>query len=184
MTTPTTLFFDVLDTPLGTMRLLSDGEHVVRIDYDNVKNLDETLYKWTQKHFGEVTFVKDPKAVDKAKEELVAYFSDEKEEFTFPYLLYGTPFQEQVWRALVDTIPLGETKTYKNIAEIIGKPKAVRAVGGAVNKNPLSIVVPCHRVIGTNGKMVGYNGGIEKKEYLLSFEAKDHTKIHQPELNI
>jgi len=84
--------------------------------------------------------------------------------------LYGTPFQKQVWEALMDTIPYGKTRTYKEIAVEIGKEKAVRAVGGAVNKNPISIIVPCHRVIGSNGKMVGYNGGISIKEYLLEME--------------
>ena len=81
----------------------------------------------------------------------------------------GTVFQQQVWKALCD-IPYGETRSYKQIAEAIGNPKAVRAVGMANNRNPLIIVVPCHRVVGANGKLVGYAAGIEKKEFLLKLE--------------
>ena len=81
----------------------------------------------------------------------------------------GTDFQIRVWQALCD-IPYGETRSYKQIAKAIGKPKAVRAVGMANNRNPLLIVVPCHRVIGANGKLVGYGAGIEKKEFLLRLE--------------
>ena len=81
----------------------------------------------------------------------------------------GTVFQQQVWKVLCD-IPYGETRSYKQIAEAIGNPKAVRAVGMANNRNPLLIVVPCHRVIGANGKLVGYGAGIEKKEFLLKLE--------------
>src|SRR5699024_8165877 len=95
-----------------------------------------------------------------------------RQAFSVPMKLYGTPFQKEVWHALMDTIPFGKTSTYKGIAQAIGKEKAVRAVGGAVNKNPISIIVPCHRVIGSNGKMVGYNGGLDKKEYLLALEGR------------
>ena len=81
----------------------------------------------------------------------------------------GTAFQQNVWRALLE-IPYGETRSYKQIAEAIGNPKAVRAVGMANNRNPLLVVVPCHRVIGANGKLIGYAAGIEKKEFLLRLE--------------
>ena len=89
--------------------------------------------------------------------------------FDLPIHMEGTAFQQQVWTALCD-IPYGETRSYKQIAESIGNPKAVRAVGMANNRNPLLIVVPCHRVIGTDGKLVGYGAGIEKKEFLLRLE--------------
>ena len=92
-----------------------------------------------------------------------------RKEFDLPLLLKGTPFQKQVWEALLN-IPFGETRSYKQIAEAIGNPKAVRAVGMANNKNPLLIVVPCHRVIGANGKLVGYAVGLDKKEFLLKLE--------------
>ena len=89
--------------------------------------------------------------------------------FDLPLNPRGTVFQQQVWKALYD-IPYGETRSYKQIAESIGNPKAVRAVGMANNRNPILIVVPCHRVIGANGKLVGYGAGIEKKEFLLKLE--------------
>ena len=87
----------------------------------------------------------------------------------------GTPFQKKVWNAL-QNIPYGETRTYKQIAEEIGNPKACRAVGMANNKNPMIIVVPCHRVIGANGKLVGYGGGLEMKRALLDLESKPLRK--------
>lgn len=83
----------------------------------------------------------------------------------------GTPFQQEVWDALL-TIPYGETRTYKQIAEQIGRPKAVRAVGQALNRNPLPILFPCHRVIGSGGKLVGFAGGLAEKQRLLEFEMK------------
>ncbi|MCA0979490.1 methylated-DNA--[protein]-cysteine S-methyltransferase [Exiguobacterium aestuarii] len=83
----------------------------------------------------------------------------------------GTPFQQEVWDALL-TIPYGETRTYKQIAEQIGRPKAVRAVGQALNRNPLPILFPCHRVIGSSGKLVGFAGGLSEKQRLLEFEMK------------
>lgn len=83
----------------------------------------------------------------------------------------GTPFQQEVWDALL-TIPYGETRTYKQIAEQIGRPKAVRAVGQALNRNPLPVLFPCHRVIGSSGKLVGFAGGLAEKQRLLEFEMK------------
>ena len=107
--------------------------------------------------------------IKEAFRQLSEYFSGNRKTFNLPLLLKGTDFQKQVWQALLK-IPFGETRSYKQIAEAIGNPKAVRAVGMANNKNPLLIVVPCHRVIGANGKLVGYAVGIDKKEYLLRLE--------------
>jgi O-6-methylguanine DNA methyltransferase len=100
---------------------------------------------------------------------LSEYLIGERKSFDLPLNPRGTVFQQQVWKALCD-IPYGETRSYKQIAEAIGNPKAVRAVGMANNRNPLLIVIPCHRVIGANGKLVGYGAGIEKKEFLLKLE--------------
>ena len=107
--------------------------------------------------------------IKEAFAQLSEYFSGKRKTFNLPLLLKGTDFQKQVWQALLK-IPFGETRSYKQIAEAIGNPKAVRAVGMANNKNPLLIVVPCHRVIGANGKLVGYAVGLDKKEYLLRLE--------------
>ncbi|MBY0121533.1 methylated-DNA--[protein]-cysteine S-methyltransferase [Bacillus sp. S/N-304-OC-R1] len=101
--------------------------------------------------------------------QLDEYFKGERYEFTFPYQFEGTDFQKSVWEALKD-IPYAETGSYKDIAVSIGNEKAVRAVGSANGKNKLSIVIPCHRIIGANGKLTGYAGGLERKEWLLQHE--------------
>lgn len=107
--------------------------------------------------------------IKEAHRQLTEYLKGERKSFDLPLLIKGTTFQQQVWKALLE-IPYGETRSYKQIAEAIGNPKAVRAVGMANNRNPLLIVVPCHRVIGANGKLVGYGAGIEMKEFLLRLE--------------
>ncbi len=107
--------------------------------------------------------------LQKAVIQLREYFAGERCEFDIPICGKGTEFQRKVWKALCD-IPYGETRTYGQIAAAVGKPKACRAVGGACNRNPIMIVVPCHRVIGGNGKLVGFGGGLAMKEKLLSLE--------------
>lgn len=101
--------------------------------------------------------------------QLDEYFVGTRRTFDFPYRLHGTPFQQKVWAALRD-IPYGETRSYKDIAEAIGRPKAFRAVGMANHANPIFIVIPCHRVIGASGSLVGYGGGLEMKKALLELE--------------
>lgn len=107
--------------------------------------------------------------VNEAIDQLKAYFAGERKTFSLPLHKTGTAFQQKVWAAL-QTIPYGKTSSYQRIAEQIGKPKASRAVGNANHHNPFPIVVPCHRVIGTSGSLGGYNGGIEKKQWLLNLE--------------
>ena len=107
--------------------------------------------------------------IKEAYRQLSEYLKGERKGFDLPLLIKGTTFQQQVWKALLE-IPYGETRSYKQIAMAIGNPKAVRAVGMANNRNPLLIVVPCHRVIGADGKLVGYGAGIENKEFLLRLE--------------
>ena len=106
--------------------------------------------------------------------QLDEYFAGMRKAFDFPYRLCGTPFQIKVWAALRD-IPYGETRSYKEIAEAIGHPKAFRAVGMANHANPIFIAIPCHRVIGASGSLVGYGGGLEMKKGLLELE-KAHAK--------
>ena len=108
--------------------------------------------------------------IKEANRQLSEYLKGERQMFYLPLNPRGTDFQKRVWRALCD-IPYGETQSYKQIAEAIGNPKAVRAVGMANNRNPITIVVPCHRVIGADGKLVGYGGGLEMKEFLLRLES-------------
>lgn len=109
---------------------------------------------------------------ERAYAQLTEYFEGTRKEFDLPLKLVGTEFQISVWNALLD-IPYGETRSYKDIAIAIGNPKACRAVGMANHNNPLWIVVPCHRVIGTNKKLVGYAGGVDMKERLLAMESEN-----------
>ena len=105
------------------------------------------------------------------KMQLDEYFRGERKAFDLPLAPKGTDFQKKVWNAL-QKIPYGETKTYGEIAAAVGNPKAARAVGMANNKNPIGIIIPCHRVVGADGKLVGYAGGMDKKEWLLQLERK------------
>lgn len=107
--------------------------------------------------------------MEKCRMQLDEYFSGKRKEFNLNLNPKGTAFQLKVWSAL-QTVPYGKTQTYGYIAKAINNPKAVRAVGGANNRNPISIIIPCHRIIGKNGKLVGYGGGLEVKEYLLNLE--------------
>ena len=107
--------------------------------------------------------------LEKTATQLQEYFAGDRREFDIPICGKGTDFQQKVWKALRE-IPFGETRTYGQIAAVIGQPKASRAVGGACNKNSIMIVVPCHRVIGANGKLMGFGGGLALKEYLLRLE--------------
>lgn len=115
---------------------------------------------------------KKTKLTDKVFNQIMEYFQGKRKSFDFKYELRGTEFQKKVWNALLE-IPYGETRSYQEIAEMIGNKKASRAVGMANNRNPITIVVPCHRVIGKNGKLVGYFGGVEMKESLINIEKKN-----------
>lgn len=157
----------IYDTVIGDLRIESNGKEVTRIEFQNENSgkesseLDDKNKKIMKKNY----------ATDLAYKELTEYFKGKRKEFTFPIAPKGTEFQKKVWNALIN-IPYGETKTYKEIAVDIGNEKACRAVGLANNRNPLPIVVPCHRVIGSNGKLVGYAGGLNIKEKLLEIEKK------------
>ena len=113
-----------------------------------------------------------------AAEQLEAYFAGKRTTFSLPLRPAGTAFQLAVWQALTE-IPYGETRSYGEIAAAVGNPKAARAVGMANNRNPISILIPCHRVIGSTGALVGYGGGLEKKLFLLELEkgAGKHGKL-------
>ncbi|MFG6116395.1 methylated-DNA--[protein]-cysteine S-methyltransferase [Halobacillus sp. MO56] len=164
------LYYDELETPLGPVTFVADKDGVCRIDYGSYQELATHHNNWARQYFLCPKFVQDDELLEPAKQEFQEYFLGTRHAFTFDYQLYGTPFQQKVWKALCEEIPYGETRSYKDIAKAIQSPKAIRAVGGAVNRNPLSIIIPCHRVIGTNGKLVGYNGGLEKKRKLLELE--------------
>jgi methylated-DNA-[protein]-cysteine S-methyltransferase len=113
---------------------------------------------------------RDDEAFAVVRGQLAEYFSGVRQDFDVPLELRGTDFQQQIWAEL-RRIPFGETTTYRRLAERIGNPNAVRAVGMANGRNPISIIVPCHRVIGANGKLTGYGGGLERKRFLLGLES-------------
>ena len=142
-----------LDTPVGRMYLSSDGENI------------------TELKFGSCGEELPDAVIMKAKIELEEYFAGRRKSFSVPIKPRGTDFQQKVWAALRD-IPYGETASYGEIAGQIGNPKACRAVGMANNRNPIAIIIPCHRVIGAGGALTGYAGGLDKKEFLLNFEAQ------------
>lgn len=146
--------FAIYDTPVGHYRIEEEDGAIISID----------------NHPGPVDRLNATDLLEEAGRQLAEYFAGNRHEFTIPYRMKGTLFQEKVWKAL-SQIPYGQTKTYKEIAEIVGNPKGYRAVGMANNKNKLAIVIPCHRVIGTSGKLVGYAGGEAIKEYLLRLES-------------
>lgn len=136
----------------------------------------------TETHLVNIQFTQPQKALLQTTEllsmatiQLDEYFQGKRTTFSLPFKLTGTPFQLAVWKEL-QNIPYGKTTSYKEIAQKINKPKAYRAVGMANNKNPLPIIIPCHRVIGSNGKLIGYAGGLKLKNYLLELE-KSHTNF-------
>lgn len=136
----------------------------------------------TETHLISIQFTQPQKALLQTTEllsmatiQLDEYFQRKRTTFSLPFKLTGTPFQLAVWKEL-QNIPYGQTTSYKEIAQKINKPKAYRAVGMANNKNPLPIIIPCHRVIGSNGKLIGYAGGLKLKNYLLELE-KSHTNF-------
>lgn len=136
----------------------------------------------TETHLINIQFTQPQKALLQTTEllsmatiQLDEYFQGKRTTFSLPFKLTGTPFQLAVWKEL-QNIPYGQTTSYKEIAQKINKPKACRAVGMANNKNPLPIIIPCHRVIGSNGKLIGYAGGLKLKNYLLELE-KSHTNF-------
>jgi methylated-DNA-[protein]-cysteine S-methyltransferase len=111
--------------------------------------------------------------VDEAVRQVAEYFAGSRREFDVPFALSGTDFQRRVWQQLL-TVPYGQTATYQEVATALGNPKAVRAVGAANGRNPISIIVPCHRIVGSDGRLVGYGGDLWRKEWLLSHEGCPH----------
>jgi len=156
----------VMDTPVGPLTLVAtDG--VLSGLYMN-----EQRHRPLEETFG----LRDDTQSAEAIEQLKAYFTGELREFDVPLAMAGTEFQRRVWTEL-QRIPYGETTTYGELAERLGQPTASRAVGLANGKNPISIIVPCHRVVGASGSLTGYGGGLPRKRYLLSFEKGEQTLL-------
>ena len=150
--------YRMVDSPIGPLTLAGDGSTLT-----NLRMVEQTYEP------DRADWLLDDRAFPDAVEQLDAYFAGELQEFDQPLQLSGTEFQRRVWNAL-RTIPYGETRTYGEIAEQIGSPTAFRAVGLANGHNPIAVIVPCHRVIGANGSLTGFGGGLERKSALLELE--------------
>jgi methylated-DNA-[protein]-cysteine S-methyltransferase len=160
MTITASTHFATVDSPIGELLVIGDGEVVHGLKMNGDGDFDDRKAAMTR----------DQDAYAGALSQLTEYFAGEREEFDLPLDPQGTEFQLAVWRALTE-IPYGETRSYGQIAEAVGRPKAARAVGMANNKNPIAVIVPCHRVIGAGGALVGYAGGLERKTLLLELES-------------
>lgn len=149
----------LLESPVGLLTLVSNGRALVGVTFPD--------HSPAPKHTG------DPGSdavLEHATAELREWFAGQRQSFSVPVERAGTPFQMAIWEQL-DAIGWGETRTYGELAHAIGRPKASRAVGAAVGRNPLSIVVPCHRVLGASGRITGFAGGVDRKRWLLAHEA-------------
>lgn len=155
-----TLFYSRIDSPVGPLFLGVSERGLVRLEFDRGD------FPPKEHH---ADWKESAEAIRQYVRELEEYFAGQRREFTFPLDLRGTPFQVKCWRALLD-IPYGETRTYAEIARAVGRPKGFRAVGMANNRNPIAIVVPCHRVIASDGTLCGYGGGLDVKRRLLELE--------------
>jgi len=149
--------YSYLQTDIGTLRLVSDGQHITQIDFEN--QYERSNYEDTR----------GDDVLEQCANELQEYFLGKRQNFSVGLAASGTVFQHSVWNALRE-IPYGELRSYTDIATLIGNSAAVRAVGAANGRNPIPIIVPCHRVIGSNGKLTGFAGGLEAKALLLEIE--------------
>ncbi len=158
-----TLSYTMMPSPVGALKLVASDQGLAAIlwEYDKTNRVRLANLTESQDH---------PILLD-TKQQLSDYFAGKRQSFSVPLDFKGTDFQRSVWQALC-AIPFGETRSYSQIAQTIGNPKAVRAVGAANGRNPISIITPCHRVIGANGTLTGFAGGLKVKEFLLGLEKK------------
>ena len=147
------MFYSTMESPIGTLYLIGTKDYLCQIKIHCPKEITR----------------QDLPLFQEAQRQLKEYFSGKRKVFQLPIFFQGTPFQEKVWRSLLN-IPYGTTKSYQEIAQEIGNEKAVRAVGGVVHRNPLPLILPCHRVIGKNGSLVGFGLGLSTKNWLLEHE--------------
>lgn len=165
----TTLLYTRISSPIGELLLVGDGDSLHRLHMLEAPKPVSISDRWRR----------EPGAFAQAERQLGEYFASQRTSFDLPLKMHGTPFQRGVWSALRE-IGYGETRSYGEIASRVGQPDAARAVGIANARNPISIIVPCHRVIGANGTLTGYGGGLERKRYLLDLE---HSAA-QPRLSV
>ncbi|NMB35253.1 MAG: methylated-DNA--[protein]-cysteine S-methyltransferase [Firmicutes bacterium] len=160
------------DSPLGQILMVEDGAAITHLYFivgDVTSSSD--LISTAKAAFPDAA-LKETALLKEADRQMQEYFSGKRKQFSLPLAPAGTAFQQRVWNALKD-IPYGQTRSYGQIARTLGNAKAGRAVGMANSKNPISIIIPCHRVIGADGKLVGYGGGLDRKAYLLALEKEN-----------
>ena len=157
--------FRLIDSPVGPLKLVARDAALVAVLWVPDRPGRVVL--------GTMDWSADDPVLDETERQLRCYFAGELRRFELPLAFAGTPFQRRVWQALL-TIPFGQTRSYRQLADQLGDPKAVRAVGAANGRNPISIIAPCHRVVGSRGELTGFAGGIEAKAWLLGHE-KGHA---------
>ncbi len=155
------LYYDTVPSSVGPLTIVVGDKGLVRVEFGNA----------LPRFSSAVELERSTERIQACHEQLQQYFAGERTEFTLPLDLRGTEFQLSCWRALLK-IPYGETRSYAEIARAIGRPRAFRAVGMANHDNPIAIIVPCHRVLGANGSLTGYGGGMETKQALLALERR------------
>lgn len=155
------MIYDVFPSPMGDILISSDGETITTFGFMGQKHQKAVPLDWLHQP--------DHSLIVLAKKQTDEYFSGKRKKFDLPLSPQGTSFQKSVWEALAK-IPYGQVISYATVARQIGNPKAVRAVGSAIGRNPIGIIIPCHRVIGSNKKLTGYAGGLDRKQSLLALE--------------
>src|ERR1700677_4990764 len=174
------IYISRIDTPVGKMRIGATDEGICLFDFQYRKSID-TIMKRIETLSGDKFTEGEHPHFKLLEQQIGEYFTGARKEFDLPLHLLGTPFQKSVWQGL-QPIPYGETRSYKQQSIFLGNEKAIRAVAGANGENGIAIIIPCHRVIGENGSLVGYGGGLQRKKWLLDHERKHSGKTGQAAL--
>lgn len=173
------IFIDKIATPLGSMFVGATDQGICLLEFTDRPTLEREL-KDLEKHLKTTIHTGQTQLTRQAKKEIEAYFQGTQKTFNVPIHAPGTLFQQAVWKALL-SVPYGQTASYQQQAQKLGKPQAVRAVATANGANRISIMIPCHRIIGKDGSLTGYGGGLERKRYLLEHEQR---YAHSPKTNL
>jgi O-6-methylguanine DNA methyltransferase len=160
-----------VSSPVGPLHIDIEDDAVIRLDFDDVEMSDFFTDNALYSLLALPESANEERLLAQTVVELAEYFQGERQDFGVPVRLYGTEFRRRTWQRL-EAIPFGVVKSYGDIANELGQPKASRAVGGACGSNPVAIIVPCHRVAGSTGKLTGFGGGLKRKDFLLKLESK------------
>ena len=164
-------FYSIIKSPIGDLLLVADVSAVTGVYFPGRDHVPAASKAWT--------LTPQHPVLQQAAKQLQEYFAGKRKSFTLPLRLAGTDFQQQVWREIA-LIPYGETINYSELAKRAGAPQAIRAAGTTTGRNPLSIIIPCHRVMGKNGGLCGFAGGLKRKRHLLELENSDTSKRDRP----